>query len=428
MFDNSYKYMEGILNILSSITSALIVVGGQATTTTYAEILADYPAIDGICFSEGELPMLKLLLSDDPIQHMNNGGAWITRESLRKGYVPTSDLIYDLDRVINIRYDKVDISAYSLEELFTPFTKPLDNKQQFFLVTSRGCPFKCSFCMNSVNDDKALRCASVDKLIDHIQYLVDGFGMNVLTFYDDQILFHKKRAKELFRKLKQFNLRIECPNGLSVAYLDAEMIDLMADAGLDTVHLAIESGAPYVLRELINKWVQGYFVVGMPGETDLHRHETVEFIKEIGLDWAILQLASPIRGTKLYNLCLEKGYIPAPKKMGEFDMTKYVINTPEYSSEYVSEQAYLMNLEVNFVHNYRIKVKDWTVAAKRFGDMVTRFPDHAFSHYCLYRIFSSEENLDADRHLASKHLEIAKGITLSDRKWQGYFDHFQIAL
>ena len=391
--------------------------------------------------------MLKLLRSDDLIKHMNDGGAWATRHNLPIGHIPKSELIDNLDKVIDINYNKTEISEYEMKEVFTPFARSIQDKKQFYMVTSRGCPFKCAFCMNSVNDDKHVRYASVDKLIDHVEYLVNEFGMNVLTFYDDQILFNKPRAKELFRRLKPFNLRIECPNGLSVAYMDPEIIQLKAEAGVDTVHLAIESGSPYVLQELIHKplklnqvypvvselrryniWVQGYFVVGMPGENDNHRRETVEFIKTVGLDWAIIQTASPVRGSKLYNVCMEKGYIPSGIKMGEYDMTKYIIDTPDYTSEYVAEQAYLMNLEVNFIHNHRIKVKDYLVAGKRFADMVTRFPQHALSHYCLYRIQSDPDNPYRDVSLAHACLENTKRIVSSDQTWKQYFDHFNISM
>ena len=107
--------------------------------------------------------------------------------------------------------------------------------------------------MHSSDNDKSMRYASINKIIEHVKFLISEFNMNILTIYDDQLLFNKKRAKELFRELAQFNLRIECPNGLSVAYMDDELIKLMKNAGLDSVCLAIESGSPYVLNKIMHK-------------------------------------------------------------------------------------------------------------------------------------------------------------------------------
>ena len=160
---------------------------------------------------------------------------------------PNPGIYVDLDEVIDIDYSFIKPDEYPMQESFSPFTLKKTFHKQFFVVTTRGCPFNCDFCCNSANPDKTMRYASVDKIIEHVGKLVDDYGMNILTFYDDQILFNKKRAKDLFRKLIPFNLRIECPNGLSVAFIDDELAGLMRKAGMDTVNLAIESGSPYVL-------------------------------------------------------------------------------------------------------------------------------------------------------------------------------------
>ena len=71
-----------------------------------------------------------------------------------------------------------------------------------------------------------MRYASLEVIEDHIKYLVDTYSMNVLTIYDDQLLLNHKRAKEFFRILAKYNLRVETPNGLTAAYIDDEMAAL----------------------------------------------------------------------------------------------------------------------------------------------------------------------------------------------------------
>lgn len=403
MFDNSYNHVTDITTAIKQYDNeAIIVMGGAATRSSYKTIIEEQKDINAICFSEGELPFLNLVESTNPISVLNTEDSWITREKIKSQVTPSKSHIQDLDEVIDIDYSLVNIDDYSMKESFSPFVRSQVDQRQFFIITSRGCPFKCAFCMRSVDNDRSMRYATVDKVISHVKNLVENYGLTVLTIYDDQILFNKKRAKEIFKELAQFNIRVECPNGLSVAFIDDEMAKLMKNAGMDTIQLAIESGSPYVLKYIIDKplnhsmvksvidrlrkydfWIYGSFVIGFPGETDAHRDETLRFINQVGLDWSGFCPAVPYRGTKLYNLCIEHGYIRNDIGIGEFDSSNYFINTPEYSPEYITKKIYSMNLNANFVNNYRMKHGDYAVAANAFSEVIQLYNDHAFAHYFL---------------------------------------------
>lgn len=442
MFDSSYRHLKEIATLIKKCDDeTTIVLGGAAATSSYTAIMKEQDDIDGICFYEGERPFLEMVNSENMLAFLEKDKSWITRKSLQEGRTPQKTLVKNLNDVVNIDYSFVDISSYAMKEAFSPFADKNDSRKQFFLVTSRGCPFKCAFCMHSSDDDKTVRYASVNEIIKHVRFLVSQYDMNILTIYDDQILFDKKRAKQLFKELAQFNLRIECPNGLSVAFMDEELVELMRGAGMDSVCLAIESGSPYVLKELIHKplklemvkpvvqslrkhnfWIQGFFVVGMPGETDEHRKETARFIKEVGLDWSGFTLAIPTSGSELFNICVENGYIKKDMAIGELDPNKFIINTPQYSSEYLTKKTYLMNLDVNFVNNYRMKKGEYRIAANVFADIAKKHKNHAFAYYYLSKaLYALNENQEAK--LAMEHfLEI----TETDNEWKEYTEHFNL--
>jgi radical SAM superfamily enzyme YgiQ (UPF0313 family) len=442
MFDNSYRHLRDISAAIKEYDNdTVIVLGGSAATSSYASIMNEQDNIDGICFYEGEIPFLRLVTSANMLDFLENDVSWITKKFLSEGRTPQKTLVENLDDVINIDYSFIDISSYGMKEAFSPFAGKIEPRRQFFLVTSRGCPFRCAFCMHSSDEDKHIRYASVDEIIKHVRFLVSEYDINVLTIYDDQILLNKERAKRLFGELTQFNLRIECPNGLSVAFMDDELIQLMRNAGMDTVYLAIESGSPYVLNNIIHKplkvemvkpvvqilrkydfWIHGYFVSGMPGEKDEHRDETVKFIKEVGLDWSGFSLAVPSRGSELFRLCLEKGYIKKDMEIAELDANKYIINTPEYTPEYVTKETYLMNLEVNFVNNYRMKNGEYRIAADAFGDVIKRYPGHAFAYYYLSKALYAL-NEDREARLA---MENFREIVRSDETSREYAEYFKI--
>ena len=444
MFDVSYIYLQDITSTIKRKGSkAKILLGGAAATSSYKEILEDNPSIDAICYYEGELPLLRFIKSDGRIDFLDKDPSWITKKSLLDK--PLASNLQNLDDVIHLDYSLINYSDYKLEEAFSPFVSKAKVKKHFFLFTSRGCKFKCYFCIHSSHNDSSIRYASVEKVINHVKYLVDTYGLNVLTIYDDQILFNKNRAKNIFRELSKLNIRIECPNGLSPAYIDEEMAYLMKAAGMDTVCLAIESGSEHVLNNIIKKplklkklpsvinflrknefWIQAFFVLGLPGETDTHRQETLKFIKHLGLDWSSFSLATPSKGSKLYTDCIKNGYIDKNIPLGGIDNNKYIIKTPEYSPEYISEQAYLINLDVNFVNNYRMLKGDYRTSRLCFEDIIRRYPSHAFAHYYLSKSLNRGAGSNDDKDMAEKHMKNFEDIIKNNASWREKSEYFNL--
>lgn len=442
MFDNSYEHLPEICNVIDVHNKdTLILMGGTAAFTSYQTILEEQEYVDAICYAEGEIPFLKLLESENLREYLEIDPSWVTKDVIEKGKKPAKTYVMNLDEVIDINYKYVDVKSYAMQEGFSPYAESVDKRNQFFITNSRGCPFKCTFCWKSADDDKLMRYASIERIGDHLQRLIDEYGLNVLTIYDDQLLYNRKWAKELFRMLARLKIRVECPNGLTVAYIDDEMAEVMRAGGVDTVNLAIESGSPYVLNKLIKKplrveqigvvvnrlrkfdfWIHGFFVSGMPGEQDEHRAETVKLIKDVGLDWAGFSLALPSRGSKLWELCIDKGYIDKDMPIGALTPSKYIINTSDYSTEYITRQTYLMNLDVNFVHNHRMKVGDYVFAYKIFRDVIRRYDNHAFAYHFMAEAMTK---MGQD---STKERQIVRDIVEKDEVWREYFNHFNMMI
>ena len=401
MFDISYKYLSDCLGVVKNHNQKILtLLGGAAASYSYEEILTEQPDLDAICYSEGEIPMQDLLsFTSFGIWNLTNS-FWITRGSLASGVKPRIAFIENLDDVIDIDYSYINSTDYKMAEAFSPYVDYKPHKQ-FFLVTSRGCPYSCNFCNNNKIHGKKMRYASTDRIISHVKHLVDDYGMDVLTLYDDQLLLNTERAKELFRRLAPFNLRIELPNGVSVAFVDEELALLMKNAGVDSIYLAIESGSPYVLHELINKplklsqvkpavdalrkadiFVLGFFVMGFPGETDEHRRETLEFCKEIDLDWCSFNMATPVKGSKLYDDCIKNGWI-TKQAIGDIVDKAYIIHVSGTDPEQIERDVYQMNLELNFHHNRRIRIGDYKNAARCFEEVLKRYSGHEWAKHYL---------------------------------------------
>lgn len=442
-YDISYKWLTTLSNTAKSIDSTTVVVaGGPATTVAYEEILQGAPHIDALCYSEGEVALLKLVESSTPLEDLNED-PWITRAKLKLDAFKPNAIYEDLDKVIDVDYELVNIAAYSMKEAFSPFVKFNEDAKQFFIVTSRGCPFKCVFCAEPSFHGANMRYANVDLIVEHVTRLVKSYGLTVLTIYDDQLLMNKQRAKELFTKLAPLNIRIEMPNGVTLSYIDEEMAFLMSHAGVDTIFLAIESGSKRVLHDIVKKplafdrvkptikllqdngiFTAAFFVIGLPGETDKERLMNRDFIIDVGLDWAFFNYATPLRGSELFRLCKENKWIDEKYlALGEIDMTDYVIRAPNMDAIRIKEDMFLMNLDVNFVNNKRMLIEDYATAISSFQEVVSRHESQPFAHYFLAKAL---EFVDPSDIRISKHRRRFRDIVHDDIDWLKLVRHFNM--
>lgn len=443
-YDVSYPWLKSLAEIVKNYDdSVCVVAGGPAITTAYAEVLTQCDHLDAACYSEGEVG-LKNLIEADNIQEAFSKDPWVTKLKLEQKVV-TSPVYDDLDKIIDVDYALVDINAYSMKEAFSPFTKFTASSKQFFIVTSRGCPFKCVFCAEPSFHGANMRYASVDRVVEHVASLKEKYDLSVLTIYDDQILMNRARAKELFSKLAPLKIRIEMPNGVTLSYIDEELAGLMKTAGVDTIFLAIEHGSKRVLKDIIHKPIAfnrikptiqllqdagiftcAFFVIGLPGETRNERQETRDAIFDWGLDWAFFNYATPLRGSELFRLCKENKWIDEKYlPIGAIDMTEYVITAPGMDRQEIKETVFDMNLDLNFVNNHNLRKGNLSTAYQAFREVVDRHPGQPFAQYFLARCL---EDMNAGTAKIEKHYKNYQRIIQSSEIWRSAAKKFGLEL
>jgi radical SAM superfamily enzyme YgiQ (UPF0313 family) len=195
------------------------------------------------------------------------------------------------------------------------------------IITTRGCPFCCTFCAGHTVGGRKLRKNSIDFVLKQIKYLYDVHKIREFHIIDDNFTFDGARAKELLRRLIDLNLKISwaVPNGVRLDTLDEELLALMKKSGLYLISLGIESGSNRVLKlikksstvekirsaiEIIHKFnidIAGFFVIGLPGETKEEIEETIRFSLGLGLIRANFFTYLPFPGTESYEELLLKG-------------------------------------------------------------------------------------------------------------------------
>ena len=433
LFNSSNRYLEWFASIVKNHnTNIVTIAGGGLPSAAFDKVLRDCKSIDAICKGEGEIPLEDLLTAKNYLECLETHRSWVTLKSLEEGKIPSHSFIENLDEIPFLNYDIVDLNDYNNRGIDKQFVNEENViKREMAIHTSRGCPFLCVFCSNPSLHGQKIRTMSVEKVINDVKRMKEEYGMTVLMIEDDHFFGDPNRAKQILKGLAELNIRIEFPNGLAVYAIDDDMAKHLSEAGVSAVALAVESGSDFVLDQIIKKPLKKrlikpavdslrrfgvkahvFIVSGLPGETDEHREETVQMLLDNGFDWAHIYLAIPIFGSRLYDICIENGYIEKQDTKDHI-ATKAIIKTPTVDPEKLEKFAYETQLKVNFVENYNMKIGSYEVAHHYFENVIQKYPDHALGHH-----FIGECKLALGQTLDAKHhFKLARDIIIKDDFW-----------
>ena len=242
------------------------------------------------------------------------------------------------------------------------------HKRWTSIISSRGCPFCCSFCSIHLLSGRKYRYRSPENVLGELEQCYERFGIRHFLFEDDNLTLKRNRALEIFQLMaKQFSdITWSAPNGLRADTLDETMVYWMKLSGCTRIAVAPESGVDRVRYDIIHKkmtlesvekaiWlcrqfnivVDGSFVIGFPGETKKEMWQTIRYaekLKKMGMDKAGIHLATPLPGSDLYQECKEKGYL----REGEMRTNVPLIDTPEWKGKEVRKIQRMGNWMVNY--------------------------------------------------------------------------------
>ncbi len=382
-------------------TDIITVAGGAHVSAVPAEMLAKHPQLDFIVIGEGEVSFTRLIGSLEEGSGFSELDGFAYRQNGNIKLVPKSTYIENLDTLPFPERGLFDMNKYfkcaSAHSTYRslPFTQ---------MITSRGCPFKCAFCALENHWGNRQRMRSAENVLDELDLLVSRYGVKEVHFEDDNLTADRKRAIEIFDGIIRRGLDItwNVPSGMAVSSLDEELLAKMKASGCYSVSLAIESGNQDILSKLMNKPVnlkkvpelvkrirktgmdaRGFFIIGYPGETKATIKQTIDYARSLELDWAYFFIASPIPGTRMFKECVDKGYM----KDSDFDPVRSfhrsVINTPEFTPEYLAEVREEAIVDVNFKNNPNLRNYDIDKAIANFAEVVDRYPHFDFANFYL---------------------------------------------
>ena len=219
-------------------------------------------------------------------------------------------------------------------ELMPPDTYPKSPFSAFYkrfpvapIITSRGCPYKCTYCQASLISGKRMRYRPVSLVVEEIRYLQEKFEVKEFQIIDDNFTLNRKYVMDFCNAIIKDHIDITwtCPNGVRLDTLNDEMIEVMKSSGCYIISAGIESGSDRILKyvkkhettdimmnsvRMIQKHgidVVGFFILGFPTETAKEMQQTIRFSKDLGLLRANFLLFHPIPGTEIYTMLNHTG-------------------------------------------------------------------------------------------------------------------------
>lgn len=195
------------------------------------------------------------------------------------------------------------------------------------IITSRGCPFHCTFCGGFVVSGRKIRQRSVGHVLDEIALLHDTYGVREIHIEDDNFTFRKDYVLEFCARLRERfpGITWTCPNGVRIDTLDEEMLAAMKASGCYALSLGIESGNNDTLKAMkksltVEKTLEkiamiarsgimlnAFFILGYPGETPAHIERTIEFACSLPLKRASFANFQPLPGTEAFDDLVKAG-------------------------------------------------------------------------------------------------------------------------
>ena len=347
----SYNIAKIVKKIDPHIT---VVIGGLFVSVFNEKALVECDEIDYALIGEGEISFLELL------EYLSGKNANITsidgliyrtaQEILQN---KKSKFINNLDLLPFPGRDMIDIKPY-MEGSKIKRLYGLGNKPALSLLTSRSCPNRCSFCNMWLVQGTHWRPRTADNVIEEIDEIVNKYRAEHIFIMDDNFTFNIDRIKIICERIikKGYKFRWNTPNGISVKFIDDEMVSLMKQSGCANVCIAIESGSEYIRRKIMNKQISnneirnavrcfkkadipvvGFVIVGMPEEDEKNYNESFNFITSLPLTSIVVSFAISFPGTKLYEYLIKEGIIDS-----NFSIDMDDLNTPLYATEFFTKE------------------------------------------------------------------------------------------
>jgi len=339
------------LTALKQATGATILVGGPHASYFHKEVLEECPAVDAVIRHEFDTKIVNVVSN---LGHLSQVRGITYRDNGRIVDNGDGEYAEDLDKIPFPDREAIPWHWY-VEAWYS--RQPFMN-----LMTSRGCPYQCAFCLwPQIMDGHKQRFRSLDNVFAEIHHLLESYGLKELNIDDGTFTTNRQRVMEFCRRLREEKINLIWTCNGRVDNLDDEMLEEMKKSGCKMIRLGVESGSQEVLDrirkhltlEQIEKGVRmvkkhgiqalGGFMFGFPYDSRESIEQTIRFAKKLSPDQVQFSICMGYPGTSLYEYAKESNLLLA-QSFKEFDMTygpvMKTVDMERHELEHILARAY----------------------------------------------------------------------------------------
>ncbi len=310
------------------------VIGGCHITALPQETLTEFPNFTYGVYGEGEATMLSLTQC-------------LSRQNPGEGLAQINGLVYrDADQVLvnppchRLSSEELTGLSYPDFDQYYQSKNALTGKDDYYvMITSRGCPYQCIFCMQVLG--RQVRRRSAESVVDEMEYAIERYGAHTIYFFDEIFLFNDRLTYDTLELIKKRDLpkRLRWRALTRVNLVDEKLIKNVKEAGCFALEMGIEAGSNEVLKR-INKQitteqtehavriikkagiaVDANYIFGHPHETVESIKDTINLATKLNTDTIAIGIMTPYPGTKIYEMAHrgEGGYRLLTKDWSKYD-------------------------------------------------------------------------------------------------------------
>lgn len=404
-FTPQTKMAFGVAEIAKRVNPQTLVIAGGVNARSLWQRFMTNGAFDLVCTTEGEKVIQEIATrflhgqtydGIDGTIYFANGEPHIYK-------VGPGTVFTKLDELPFPAWDKLPLAKY--ERIASPHGVDLTGRKHRYgpIMTSRGCPFQCSYCHISLErfgrgtlsgDIGDLRLKSVGRVLREIDTLI-SLGVKKLFIEDDSLLAKKPRIKELFTAILNSGLTLADVNGVNLVHLfqktgggtlepDRDYMELLYNAGLQQIVFPVESGSQRILNKYASLKLKlalmdvlkltkiareigiicpVNMMIGFPDETEEEIMMSVELAKKLidaGANYVSFFIPIPFPGSQLYDMAIRGGYlspdfdpdimnwkngvmvnteVPVERIVEIRDWATQTVNPPEYVAKRLQESV-----------------------------------------------------------------------------------------
>jgi len=309
-----------IAESIKKYNRSTLVVLGNIHASVFSEDILRNKYVDVVVHGEGEYSMLELVKAVGENRDLVNIKGISFKSNGQIINTNPREPLEDLDRLPYPAWHLFPAEKYG-------FLSFVDIKKPGLSISgSRGCPYRCLFC--SIPDkNRKFRIRESSKIVDEIEHLITHFYVKQIGFIDPIFPASKRQALEFCNEMisRGLNNKISWLCESRVDTVDREILKAMKEAGCKKIIYGIESGVQELLNNVkknfsldeirstvrhtkeIGIYTTGLFMIGLPGETKEMTQRTIDFAKEIDVDFAKFAITVPLPGSQLYESLTKSG-------------------------------------------------------------------------------------------------------------------------